>query len=522
MSLLLKHFQPCTLLINSILHCFLYSKSDENTEEERLGFILPAHEYFHQSMVVADCENELIRDKSRGLEGGSFFAATILNRKEAKSGKGKDSIDSLKDFYFLKSDARFCHYFIYKYGLDPAVDNTPDLLKTASNDNKETFIHGKVIDTLKDLLPYFRNCSSADPQLDDHPLQEGRRSKYQVSRHPPTQEIMEQPALIDQAAINITIEQLASSLPEEDIVNMNMEKVSVTLSGTRSTTVFQCKICSFQSKYRTVCITHVGQCLTRQANITDTDTATSQEEPEVQLNTSSLPAVPETNGDESKGDAFWNYKNAEFFMDAMFAITTSFERYGDGLGCFIANKVLLPIIHGLRHSNYSNSIHRFITRILCEATPKEALKIIHERFSNRTGKPGKNVNRDKRMEYRIGTAKKLIANLGPNFSQDSVQKVNSTLDMKEELFLATRLSHGVDIRSGRHCARSDAKDYDMMFSQLTETRAHMLIEGRVFGDFNFAEDIMEDKKFDKAEFYRWLTTKNKEAMSSLSAKKRKY
>ena len=110
----------------------------------------------------------------------------------------------------------------------------------------------------------------------------------------------------------------------------------------------------------------------------------------------------------------------------------------------------------------SNTIHRFITRVLCEATPKEGLKLIHERFSNRRGKPGKNISRDRRMEYRIGAAKKLIENLGPNFSKESVQQVNRTLDIKEELFLKTRESHGVDIRSGEHNPRSDARDYDIL------------------------------------------------------------
>ena len=328
---------------------------------------------------------------------------------------------------------------------------------------------------------------------------------------------MQTPALIDEDAINVTINQLENSIPEVDLVNMNVEKVSVALSATRSTTAFVCKICSFQSRFKTVCITHVTKCLGNQAS--DIKETCREDPPRPQFPTLIMDAAdPETKDD---GDAFWNYKNAEFFMDAMFAISTSFEKYGDGLGCFILNKILLPVIHGMKHTNYSNSIHRFISRILSEATPKEALKLIHERFSNRKGKPGKNVFRDKRMEYRIGTAKKLIANLGPNFSHDAVQKVNSTLDIKEELFLATRMSHGVDIRSGRHCARSDAKDYAMMFSQLTETRAHMKIEGRAFGDFNFTEDILEDKRFDKAAFYRWLTTKNKEAESTLRARKKK-
>ena len=47
---------------------------------------------------------------------------------------------------------------------------------------------------------------------------------------------------------------------------------------------------------------------------------------------------------------------------------------------------MLPVFHSLKLSNYSNSIRRLITRVLCEAAaaPKEALVMIHERFSNRS------------------------------------------------------------------------------------------------------------------------------------------
>ena len=36
---------------------------------------------------------------------------------------------------------------------------------------------------------------------------------------------------------------------------------------------------------------------------------------------------------------------------------------------------------------------------------------------------------------------------------------------------------------------SDAKDYDMLFAQLTETRAHIRIEGRTFGNFKLPLNI---------------------------------
>ena len=124
------------------------------------------------------------------------------------------------------------------------------------------------------------------------------------------------------------------------------------------------------------------------------------------------------------------------------------------------------------------------------------------------------------MEYRIGTAKKLIGNLGPNFTKEAIQQVNKTLDIKEELFLATRKSHGVDIRSGRHNPRSDATDYAILFANLTETEAHLKVKGRAFGNLRFCEDLMEEDKFNKVEFNRWLVSKNKEARTMITAKRR--
>ena len=400
------------------MHHGILSKTDENSEEDRLGFILPAHEYFHQSMVVADCEKELFMDNSRGLEGGAFFAATLLNRKDVKTQKAKDAIDSMKDFILLKADARFCQYLLHKFDLDPAVDNTPDSIKRATHNEKEAFVHNYVEEALRDLLPYFRDCSNEDPHLVDHPLQEGRRDKYQSEREPARR--------VDLVETNIVVEEHASQNTEE-MLETHLQEMSLNLSGTRSKTMYKCGICSFQTRYRTVCLTHIKACLLQNEETNDI-----------------LEENPDTN---QMNDMYWNYKNCEFMLDAIFSITDLFERFGDGLGCYIVNKILLPVFHGLRHSNYTNSIHRFITRVLCEATPKEALKLIHEKFSNRSGKPGKNINRDKRMEYRIGTAKKLIGNLGPNFSPEAVQQVNKTLGVKEELFLTARKSHGVAIRN---------------------------------------------------------------------------
>ena len=170
-----------------------------------------------------------------------------------------------------------------------------------------------------------------------------------------------------------------------------------------------------------------------------------------------------------------------------------------------------------RHSNYTSSIHRFVTRVLCEATPKEAEKLIHERFSNRKGKKGANVFKDRRMELRIGTLKGLLKNLGPNIDEEHVQLTNKTVDIKEELFLKTREDHGVPIRSGNHNARDDTADYFAALKYLAENEAHLKIRGRSFGKYDLPADL--NSHFTTANFYRWISSKNKEAATTLSNRK---
>ena len=139
---------------------------------------------------------------------------------------------------------------------------------------------------------------------------------------------------------------------------------------------------------------------------------------------------------------------------------------------------------------------------------------------NRVGKPGKNVFRDRRMEFRIGITKKLIENLGPNFNEQSVKQVNQMVDVKEDLYLHTRISHGVHLRSGRHVPRSDEADFNRLVTNLTKLEAHVMKPGRKFGDLKVPRNVMDDPRFDKTRFYRWIAMKNDEAGGVLEAKKK--
>jgi hypothetical protein len=165
---------PISLIIS------VYSKLDEANAEERLQFVMPQHEFFHQYMVIADVENQLFRDRSRGLAGGSFLLATLLNRKDAKSKKGKDAVEAFREFFLLKADATFCSYFLHKFKLNDKIDNTPHLLRSSSSEKKMKYLHQLVAEALKDLLPYFKEAETASCQLDDFPLAAGRRNDSQA------------------------------------------------------------------------------------------------------------------------------------------------------------------------------------------------------------------------------------------------------------------------------------------------------------------------------------------------------
>ena len=54
---------------------------------------------------------------------------------------------------------------------------------------------------------------------------------------------------------------------------------------------------------------------------------------------------------------------------------------------------------------------------------------------------------------------------------------------------------------------------------MTETKVHMMIKGRKFGDYEFPINLMDDKRFDRAKFFRWIVQKNGEAKEVIEAKR---
>ena len=499
-------------------HYAVLSKADEDSSEARLSFIIPGHEYFHFMMCLADVESELFRDNSRGLDGGAFSTATLLNRKKAKMSKGKDEIDALKDFINIKSQARFNQYFLSKFELDPMVDNTPDLLKSGTNKAKIEFLHGKVEEALRDLLPMFRKCSGKLPDMEDFPV----KPKNNPSTDPGVvkrKESLNVSDVIPRALVDLTASNVVNipSLNTADYLNQHEKSVSLR----RTVQMYSCSMCGFESNLRSIVIAHIQECWKRETLLPILSAVsakvTSDDPPAVEPcseneSLEDVNADVDKNEEKLKEDYFWNYKCCEFYIDSLFELSLNFEKFGNGAGMYIISKMMLPILYALGHSNYSNSVHRFICRVLSSTTPREAMLLVSERFSNREGKEGGNIFKDRRVEFRIRILKKLLSNMGPNINSESIQKVNSVIDIKEKLFHHAREVHGVIIRSGEHKERSELKDYQLIMEALNQMKADQTVPGRKFGGLTYPENLLDSDKFNKARFYRWLTQKNRDAV----------
>ena len=118
----------------------------------------------------------------------------------------------------------------------------------------------------------------------------------------------------------------------------------------------------------------------------------------------------------------------------------------------------------------------------------------------------------RRVEFRIRILKRLIGNLGPNLNTANIQKINRVVDLKEKLLLHAKKAFGVKKRSGAHKNRSDKEDFDKLVDNLTELKADQIVPGRQFGNIKYAKNLLDSERFNAAEFYRWVATKNKDAV----------
>ena len=230
--------------------------------------------------------------------------------------------------------------------MDDTVDNTPPLLRKASPEQKVKYLHKLVSDALKDLLPYFTDAEVESSQLDDFPLAKGRRNEETSNnvQKPVNVVVLEAPSTIDSSLAEATATQVEQTVDKQGMIRNHLVRSSSSASSSRVKQQFGCSLCFYETKYEAIALSHIEACLKKLALSSQHSSGLDPHLNQPSLDITMADIDDSNNGaavddnplshdqEESKPDFYWNYKCSEFLVDSLFAISTVYEGYGDGLG----------------------------------------------------------------------------------------------------------------------------------------------------------------------------------------------
>ena len=191
-------------------------------------------------------------------------------------------------------------------------------MKKSPDDIKIGFLHDRIKETLKDLLPMFKNCSGHLPNLEDFPVNSPKSDP-----HLPQHDNLQTPESISESVVKSTVSQVL--LPPSLVISDYLEEADQAVSKKRSMKVFKCSLCGFNSNFKSVTVAHIRECWKRTLPQQVLGLVEGDQLDHPSTNWVSSDGDEETNvGSGSSEDQyfieklddegyFWNYKNSRVF-----------------------------------------------------------------------------------------------------------------------------------------------------------------------------------------------------------------
>ena len=126
------------------------------------------------------------------------------------------------------------------------------------------------------------------------------------------------------------------------------------------------------------------------------------------------------------------YFKALFCMLGMFQLLVDSIREGNGLDCFLLQKMLLKIVYSTGHKNYACSMLSFKNIVLKHPNPQFSHKYMWNIFAGRCG-PRLKCPRDMKNEHLNKFLKGGFRSLGVNLNEDTATRINNAADLGMEL-----------------------------------------------------------------------------------------
>ena len=137
--------------------------------------------------------------------------------------------------------------------------------------------------------------------------------------------------------------------------------------------------------------------------------------------------------DEDKHDYKFHYHKAKIRFGLLLADINDAVKEGDGkrLLHLYKNALLLYKCHG--HTKYAYSTLLFLTKVKAILSADKAESLVANRFCNTHGKQGKNISMDLFLEHRNNSVKGYCDLLGPNFGEESAQRIARSSGITDEI-----------------------------------------------------------------------------------------
>ena len=131
-----------------------------------------------------------------------------------------------------------------------------------------------------------------------------------------------------------------------------------------------------------------------------------------------------------------------------------------------------------KRSHYLGDCLDFIMKTQYLLSPQESLRVLEGAFMNPTGKPGRNIESDLKVEHTVRTRKNLIRGLGANKSERAILRATGAADMVDQVIEANDAACDIPARGNRHTRASTEADKNRVAELIHELEPFHHTPGR--------------------------------------------
>lgn len=204
----------------------------------------------------------------------------------------------------------------------------------------------------------------------------------------------------------------------------------------------------------------------------------------------------EKNKRTEKCDYVYNYACVRLSMGLFVQNFDDAVREGDGSRIIRCWKYMTLLFKTYHHTKYAFAGLQLQAHIYAVCSPSEAHRLMWNRTINVSGKKGKNISLDLRLEHLNHVLKEMLRNLGPNLNEYTEKRASHSLMFIEKMLRFADDEMGRHQPSGHHVAKRELEFKELVNQFHTKGKVFCFREGREYDKFpKFNRNILSSLNF---------------------------